>query len=140
MWVQDKLRDVEDSVLVAEERFARLLGLGPGAQALRWHNTTLPVLVTHASGDRHAEAVSFVRAAHHLPYTVLLYNLGLKPYSLAVVSVNFFISCGNMALLQQFLWQHMTYLLNIKFKHWRCYWLLMMSVDYLKEQFYLTIL
>ncbi|XP_026329688.1 uncharacterized protein LOC113237434 isoform X2 [Hyposmocoma kahamanoa] len=83
---QDKLRDVEDSVLVAEERFARLLGLGPGAQALRWHNTTLPVLVTHASGDHHAEAVSFVRAAHHLPYTVLLYNLGLKPYSLAVVS------------------------------------------------------
>lgn len=88
VWVQDKLRDVEDSVLVAEERFARLLGLGPGAQALRWHNTTLPVLVTHASSDHHAEAVSFVRAAHHLPYTVLLYNLGLKPYSLAVVSFN----------------------------------------------------
>lgn len=98
MWVQDKLRDVEDSVLVAEERFARLLGLGPGAQALRWHNTTLPVLVTHASSDHHAEAVSFVRAAHHLPYTVLLYNLGLKPYSLAVVSVNIILMCSNMAL------------------------------------------
>lgn len=95
VWVQDKLRDVEDSVLVAEERFARLLGLGPGAQALRWHNTTLPALVTHASGDHHAEAVSFVRAAQHLPYTVLLYNLGLKPYSLAVVSFNYIALCNN---------------------------------------------
>lgn len=121
MWVQDKLRDVEDNVLVAEERYGRLLGLGPGAQALRWHNTTLPVLVTHASGDHHAEAVSFVRAAHHLPYTVLLYNLGLKPYSLAVVSVNFNIMCS---------------LYMIKY----CTFYSRMSKEYLKEPFYICLI
>lgn len=81
---QEQLRDVEEKHLVEEERYGRLLGLGAHAQP--WHNTTLPVLVTHARGDAHALAVSFVRAAATLPYTVLLYNLGLKPYSLSVVS------------------------------------------------------
>ncbi|KAI5634492.1 hypothetical protein NE865_12825 [Phthorimaea operculella] len=86
--VQENLRDVEESNLVEEERYARVLGLpgaGGAASVVRWKNTTVPALVTHARGDQHAEAVSFVRAAARLPYTVLLYNLGLKPYSLAVV-------------------------------------------------------
>ncbi|XP_049867128.1 uncharacterized protein LOC126367584 isoform X2 [Pectinophora gossypiella] len=77
---QENLRDVEESNLVAEERYMRRL-LG----AERWHNSSTPALVTHVRGDAHAPAVSFVRAAARLPYTVLLYNLGLKPYSLSVV-------------------------------------------------------
>ena len=81
---QENLRDVEENHLVQEEQYSRLLGLD-GRQEL-WHNTTTPALVTYARGDAHAMAVSFVRAAAKLPYTVLLYNLGLKPYSLAVVS------------------------------------------------------
>ncbi|XP_035436395.2 uncharacterized protein LOC118266888 isoform X3 [Spodoptera frugiperda] len=81
---QENLRDVEENHLVQEEQYSRLLGLD-GHQEL-WHNTTLPALVTYARNDAHAEAVSFIRAAAKLPYTVLLYNLGLKPYSLSVVS------------------------------------------------------
>ncbi|XP_052752700.1 uncharacterized protein LOC113522215 isoform X2 [Galleria mellonella] len=81
---QENLRDVEENNLVQEERYFRLLGLDGHVEL--WHNTTLPVLVTYARGDSHAMAVSFVRAAARLPYTVLLYNLGLKPYSLSVVS------------------------------------------------------
>ncbi|XP_037295607.1 uncharacterized protein LOC115451988 isoform X2 [Manduca sexta] len=80
---QENLRDVEESILVQEERYERLVGL---AGAEPWHNTTVPALVTYARGDAHAPAVGFVRAAAHLPYTLLLYNIGLKPYSLAVVS------------------------------------------------------
>ncbi|XP_059061265.1 uncharacterized protein LOC131854149 [Achroia grisella] len=81
---QENLRDVEESQLVQEERYFRVLGLDGHVEV--WHNTTLPVLVTYARGDSHAMAVSFVRAAARLPYTVLLYNLGLKPYSLSMVS------------------------------------------------------
>lgn len=81
---QENLRDVEENHLVQEEQYSRLLGLD-GHQEL-WHNTTTPALVTYARSDSHAQAVSFIRAAAKLPYTVLLYNLGLKPYSLAVVS------------------------------------------------------
>ncbi|RVE42111.1 hypothetical protein evm_013223 [Chilo suppressalis] len=81
---QENLRDVQENHLVQEERYFRLLGLLGGVEV--WHNTTQPVLVTHARGDSHALAVNFVRAAARLPYTVLLYNLGLKPYSLTVVS------------------------------------------------------
>lgn len=71
-----------------EERYLGALGLGP--QPLEpWHNTSLPVLVTYASGDSHAQAVGFVRAVNaKLPYTVLLYNLGLSPNSLVVVSIH----------------------------------------------------
>ncbi|KPJ00212.1 PREDICTED: uncharacterized protein LOC106128504 isoform X2 [Papilio xuthus] len=81
---QEKLRDVEASHLVAGEEYARLLGLDGRAEP--WRNTTLPALVTYARGDAHALAVAFVRHAARLPYTVLLYNIGLKPYSLSVVS------------------------------------------------------
>ncbi|XP_075992950.1 uncharacterized protein LOC142987886 isoform X2 [Anticarsia gemmatalis] len=81
---QEELRHVEAKHLVAEEQYARLLGLDGHTEP--WHNTTLPALVTYARADAHALAVSFVRAAARLPYTVLLYNLGLKPYSLAIVS------------------------------------------------------
>ncbi|CAH2074768.1 unnamed protein product, partial [Iphiclides podalirius] len=81
---QEKLRDVESNHMVQEERYAQLLGLDGRAEA--WHNCTLPSLVTYARGDGHALAVAFVRHAARLPYTVLLYNIGLKPYSLAVVS------------------------------------------------------
>ncbi|XP_060810907.1 uncharacterized protein LOC106139140 isoform X2 [Amyelois transitella] len=81
---QENLRDVEENHLVQEKRYFKLLGLD--GQVEQWHNTTLPVLVTYARGDDHALAVSFVRAAQQLPFTVLLYNLGLKPYSLSVVS------------------------------------------------------
>ncbi|KAM3961767.1 uncharacterized protein ACR2FA_004086 [Aphomia sociella] len=81
---QENLRDVEENHLVQEETYFRLLGLDGHTEL--WHNTTVPVLVTYARGDSHAMAVSFVRAAARLPYTVLLYNLGLKPYSLSVVS------------------------------------------------------
>ncbi|KAI8435430.1 hypothetical protein MSG28_003737 [Choristoneura fumiferana] len=81
---QDNLRDVEENHLVAEERYFRLLGLDGHTEL--WHNTTVPAIVTYARGDDHAMAVSFVRAAAKLPYTVLLYNLGLKPHSLALVS------------------------------------------------------
>ncbi|XP_068629702.1 uncharacterized protein [Battus philenor] len=84
-WVpQEKLRDVEANHLVPEARYERLLGLDGRAEP--WRNSTLPVLVTYARGDEHARAVGFVRHAARLPYTVLLYNLGLRPYSLAVVS------------------------------------------------------
>lgn len=82
---QDNLRDVEENNLVAEERYFRLLGLDGHTEL--WHNTTVPAIVTYARGDDHAMAVSFVRAAAKLPYTVLLYNLGLKPHSLALVSM-----------------------------------------------------
>ncbi|CAH0604476.1 unnamed protein product [Chrysodeixis includens] len=82
--LQENLRDVEENHLVQEEQYERLLGLDGRQEP--WHNTSLPALVTYARNDAHAQAVSFVRAAAKLPYTVLLYNLGLKPYSLAVVS------------------------------------------------------
>ncbi|XP_053625602.1 uncharacterized protein LOC128683717 isoform X2 [Plodia interpunctella] len=81
---QENLRDVEENHLVQEKRYFKLLGLD--GQVELWHNTTVPVLVSYARGDDHALAVSFVRAAQQLPFTVLLYNLGLKPYSLGVVS------------------------------------------------------
>lgn len=81
---QDNLRDVEENHLVTEERYFKILGLSGHVET--WHNTTVPVIVTYARGDDHAMAVSFVRAAARLPYTVLLYNLGLKSNSLAVVS------------------------------------------------------
>ncbi|XP_063531396.1 uncharacterized protein LOC134742276 isoform X3 [Cydia strobilella] len=80
---QDNLRDVEENHLVEEERYLKILGLSGHVET--WHNTTVPVIVTHVRDDP-AMAVSFVRAAARLPYTVLLYNLGLKPNSLAVVS------------------------------------------------------
>lgn len=83
---QENLRDVEENHLVAEERYFRILGLDGHAEP--WHNTSTPVLVTYARGDAHALAVSYVRHAARLPYTVLLYNLGLKPYSLSVVSLS----------------------------------------------------
>ncbi|XP_041976809.1 uncharacterized protein LOC121731461 [Aricia agestis] len=67
----------------AEARWLAAVGFS-GVEA--WHNTTVPVIVTVARGDQHARVVAFVRAAAHLPYTVLVYNIGLKPYSLAVVS------------------------------------------------------
>ncbi|KAL0841671.1 hypothetical protein ABMA28_013948 [Loxostege sticticalis] len=82
---QENLRDVEGNHLVEEERYLRAVGLGAGGSDAP-RNTTTPALVTYASGDAHALAVSFVRHAASLPYTVLIYNLGLKPYSLAVVS------------------------------------------------------
>ncbi|XP_045785581.1 uncharacterized protein LOC123881064 isoform X2 [Maniola jurtina] len=81
---QEQLRDEEEQHLVQEERYLRLVGLEGQTEA--WHNTTVPVLVTHARNDEHALVVAFVRAAARLPYTVLVYNLGLKPYSLAMVS------------------------------------------------------
>lgn len=81
---QDQLRDVEENTLVGEEQYERALGLDGRTEP--WHNASLPALVTYARADGHALAVSFVRAAARLPYTVLLYNLGLKPYSLAIVS------------------------------------------------------
>ncbi|XP_050344829.1 uncharacterized protein LOC126769903 isoform X1 [Nymphalis io] len=81
---QEQLRDEEEKHLVQEKRYLRLVGL-EGHTDL-WHNTTVPVIVTHARNDDHANVVSFVRDAAQLPYTVLVYNLGLKPYSLAVVS------------------------------------------------------
>ncbi|XP_072943569.1 uncharacterized protein [Epargyreus clarus] len=80
---QEQLRDVEERHLVQEERYLRLVGLAGGGAA---RNASAPALVTHARGDDHALAVSFVRAAARLPYSVLVYNLGLKPYSLAVVA------------------------------------------------------
>lgn len=85
---QEQLRDVEENHLVAEEQYDRLLGLDGHTEL--WHNTTLPALVTYARAESHALAVSFVRAAARLPYTVLLYNLGLKPNSLAIVSLLLF--------------------------------------------------
>ncbi|KAJ0180217.1 hypothetical protein K1T71_003621 [Dendrolimus kikuchii] len=81
---QENLRDVEENHLVQEERYERVLGLDGKVE--QWHNTTLPAIVTYAHDDAHAQAVSFVRATARLPYTVLLYNIGLKPYSLAVIS------------------------------------------------------
>lgn len=83
--VQESLRDVQESHLAQEARYAALLGLDPAPP--RWHNTTVPVLVTYALGDAHAQAVGFVRDAARLPYTVLLYDLGLKPASLQIVSI-----------------------------------------------------
>lgn len=80
---QEQLRDEEEQQLVKEERYLRLVGLEGAPEP--WHNTTLPALVTHARHDDHAPVVAFVRAAARLPYTVLVYNLGLKPYSLAMV-------------------------------------------------------
>lgn len=81
---QENLRDVQENHLVQEEKYERILGLGGKAEA--WHNTTTPAIVTYSRGDAHAQAVAFVRAIARLPYTVLLYNIGLKPYSLAVIS------------------------------------------------------
>ncbi|XP_023941116.1 uncharacterized protein LOC112048014 isoform X2 [Bicyclus anynana] len=81
---QEQLRDEEEQHLVQEERYLRLVGLEGQTEA--WHNTTVPALVTHARNDEHALVVAFVRAAARLPYTILVYNLGLKPYSLAMVS------------------------------------------------------
>lgn len=86
---QENLRDVEGNHLVEEERYLRAVGLGAGGGSDAPRNTTTPALVTYASGDAHALAVSFVRHAASLPYTVLIYNLGLKPYSLAVVCIFF---------------------------------------------------
>ncbi|XP_028158298.1 uncharacterized protein LOC114351328, partial [Ostrinia furnacalis] len=77
---QESLRDVEGSHLVQEERYLRAAGLRARAPA-----AAAPALVTYARQD-HALAVSFVRHAAALPYPVLVYNLGLKPYSLAVLS------------------------------------------------------
>lgn len=81
---QENLRDAEENHLVQEERYERVLGLDGRAE--QWHNTSVPVVVTYAHEDALAQAVGFVRATARLPYTVLLYNIGLKPYSLAVVS------------------------------------------------------
>lgn len=83
--VQESLRDVQEGAEAAEARYSALLGL-EAAEAARWHNTTLPVLVTYARGDAHAQAVGFVQDAARLPYSVLLYDLGLKPASLQIVS------------------------------------------------------
>lgn len=84
--VQENLRDVSENHLVEEERYLRQLGLaGPGGVE-RWRNTTVPALVTYARGDAHAMAVEFALHAATLPYTLLLYNIGLKPASLAIVS------------------------------------------------------
>ncbi|XP_012552674.1 uncharacterized protein LOC114245716 isoform X2 [Bombyx mandarina] len=81
---QENLRDVEESNLVQEDRYEKLVGLGSHVEP--WKNCTKPVLLTYARGDQHAQVVGFVRAAAKLPYTILLYNLGLKSYSLTVVS------------------------------------------------------
>ncbi|VVC98579.1 uncharacterized protein LOC126965716 isoform X2 [Leptidea sinapis] len=81
---QAQLRDVEEKHLVQEERYLTLVGLSGHTEP--WHNTTVPVLVTHARHDEHALIVAFVRAAQKLPYTVFVYNIGLKPYSLNVIS------------------------------------------------------
>lgn len=81
---QEKLRDVEENNLVQEERYERLVGLGGHVDP--WRNTTVPVLVTYGRTDGHALLVSFVHAAARFPYTILVYNLDLQPYSLAVVS------------------------------------------------------
>ncbi|CAH2086964.1 unnamed protein product [Euphydryas editha] len=81
---QEQLRDEEEQHLVQEERYMRLVGLEGHTEL--WHNTTVPVIVTHARNDDHALVVSFIRDCARLPYTVLVYNLGLEPYSLAVVS------------------------------------------------------
>lgn len=83
MSVQESLRDVQEAASAAEARYAALLGLQPAPA--RWHNTTLPVLVTYARGDAHAQAVGFLQDAARLPYSVLLYDLGLKPTSLQIV-------------------------------------------------------
>ncbi|XP_045491221.1 uncharacterized protein LOC123691059 isoform X2 [Colias croceus] len=81
---QDQLRDVEERHLVQEERYLALVGLSGHVEA--WKNTTLPAIVTHARNNEHALVVAFIRAAQKLPYTILVYNIGLKPYSLNVVS------------------------------------------------------
>lgn len=81
---QEKLKDVEQSTLVARGRYFQQLGLEGALEA--WRNVTAPALVSHAHGDGHAAAVAFIRAAARLPHTVLMYNLGLTPHSLAVVS------------------------------------------------------
>ncbi|XP_038215452.1 uncharacterized protein LOC119834961 [Zerene cesonia] len=81
---QEQLRDVEERHLVQEERYLALVGLSGHVEA--WKNTTLPVIVTHARNDEHALVVAFIRAVQKLPYTILVYNIGLKPYSLNVVS------------------------------------------------------
>lgn len=83
---QEQLRDVEEQHLVQEERYLRLVGL-EGHTDL-WHNTSVPVIVTHTRNEDHATVIDFILSAARLPYTVLIYNLGLKPYSLAVVSNN----------------------------------------------------
>ncbi|CAK1552701.1 unnamed protein product [Leptosia nina] len=81
---QEQLRDVEERHLVQEERYLGLVGLVGHVDL--WKNTTVPVLVTHARNDEHALVVAFIRAAQKLPYTILVYNIGLKPYSYNVVS------------------------------------------------------
>ncbi|CAH3879242.1 unnamed protein product [Pieris brassicae] len=81
---QEQLRDVEERHLVQEERYLSLVGLAGHVEL--WKNTTVPVLVTHARNDDHALVVAFIGAAQKLPYTILVYNLGLKPYSLNVIS------------------------------------------------------
>lgn len=87
MYLKDNLRDVEENHLVQEERYLDALGLGAHPPE-RWHNISMPVLVTYARGDSHAQAVGFVRAAAaKLPYTILLYNLGLTPNALSIVSI-----------------------------------------------------
>lgn len=73
-----------------EDKYLRLVGLEGHTEL--WHNTTVPVIVTHGRNDDHAPIVAFVRDAAKLPYTVLVYNLGLRPYSLAVVRKNSYIS------------------------------------------------
>ncbi|CAH0718681.1 unnamed protein product, partial [Brenthis ino] len=81
---QEQLHDEEQQNLVQEERYLRLVGLDGHTEL--WHNTTVPAIVTYAKNDDHALVVAFVRDFAKLPYTILVYNLGLKPYSLAVVS------------------------------------------------------
>ncbi|CAH2209986.1 jg21640, partial [Pararge aegeria aegeria] len=81
---QEQLRDEEEQHLVQEERYLRLVGLEGPTEV--WHNTTVPVLITHARNDDHALVIAFIHDMAHLPYTILVYNLGLKPYSLAMVS------------------------------------------------------
>ncbi|OWR52100.1 hypothetical protein KGM_204760 [Danaus plexippus plexippus] len=81
---QEQLRDVEEQHLVQEERYLRLVGL-EGHTDL-WHNTSVPVIVTHTRNEDHATVIDFILSAARLPYTVLIYNLGLKPYSLAVIT------------------------------------------------------
>lgn len=80
---QEQLRDVEERHLVQEERYLGLVGLAGHVEL--WKNTTVPVLMTYARDDDHALVVSFIQAAQKLPYTILVYNIGLKPYSLNVV-------------------------------------------------------
>lgn len=83
---KENLKDVEERHLVEEERYLSSVGLGEHSVEL-WQNTSVPVLVTYARGDGHAQAVGFVRAVSaRLPHTVLLYNLGLTSHSLAIVS------------------------------------------------------